>query len=83
MGKIIIYGNKSGEGGVDTSVVTATSNDVLVGKIIVDAEGETIAGSMPNQGTVAPNALNAGSSYTIPQGYHSGSGIVTTNSLAN
>ena len=36
MGRIIIYGNKSGEGGADTSVVTANASDVLIGKIIVN-----------------------------------------------
>jgi hypothetical protein len=53
MGKIIIYGNKSGEGGVDTSDVTATSEDVLIGKVIVDAEGEIVVGTMTNHGAVS------------------------------
>ena len=80
MGKIIIYGNKSGEGGADTSDVTATSEDVLIGKVIVDAEGEIVVGTMTNHGAVS-QTLNVGNSYTIPAGYHNGSGKVTANDL--
>ena len=83
MGRIIIYGNKSGEGGADTSVVTANASDVLIGKIIVNADGEPISGTMPNNGTIAPRILNAGEAFQIPEGYHSGAGIVTTNNLSN
>ena len=84
MGKIIIYGDKSGgEGGADVSVVTANASDVLSGKVFVDTEGEPVLGIMPNQGTVSPPALNAGESYTIPKGYHSGSGTITASNLAN
>lgn len=37
---------------------------------------------MPNKGAVSSN-LNAGGSYTIPAGYHNGSGKVTANTLAS
>lgn len=37
---------------------------------------------MPNRGAVS-QALNAGASYTIPAGYHNGSGTVAANSLAS
>lgn len=37
---------------------------------------------MPNQGA-KNQALNCGSSYPIPAGYHNGSGVVTTHSLAS
>ena len=37
---------------------------------------------MPNKGTVTAS-LNCGGSYTIPAGYHNGSGKVTANSLAS
>lgn len=39
-------------------------------------------GSMPNQGAQT-KSLNCGESYTIPTGYHNGSGKVTANSLAS
>ena len=83
MGKIFIMTNNSGTGGTDTSMVTATAPDVLSGKIIVNADGETIIGEMLNRGTVTPPLLNAGDTFKIEQGYHSGSAIVTANSLAN
>ena len=37
---------------------------------------------MPNQGAKTAS-LNCGGSYTIPAGYHNGSGKVTANSLAS
>lgn len=47
-------------GGVDTSVVTAKSEDVLVGKVIVNADGDEVIGSMPNFETLT--SANATSS---------------------
>ena len=69
-------------GGSDTDMVTAASEDILLGKIGVDTEGEPITGTMPNNGAVS-QSLNAGGSYTIPKGYHDGTGTVTANSLAS
>ena len=37
---------------------------------------------MTDNGAVNPSALGAGGSYTIPAGYHNGSGKVTAASLA-
>lgn len=71
-----------GGGGADVDVVTAGAGDVLNGKIIVGADGEPLSGTMPNNGAVS-SSLNCGESYTIPQGYHDGSGGVTANSLAS
>lgn len=79
MGKIVTPG---GGGGADTSIVTAIGNDVLKDKVIVGPDGEPLVGTMPNNGAVAPSALGAGGSYTIPEGYHNGSGKVTVQSLA-
>lgn len=70
-------------GGADTSIVTALAEDVLSQKVIVDAEGNPLTGTMPNNGAVSPSALNCGGSYTIPKGYHNGNGKVTANSLAS
>ena len=47
-------------GGVDTSVVTAKSEDVLVGKVIVNADGDEVIGSMPTFETLT--SANATSS---------------------
>ena len=62
----------------DVSGVTATASDVLATKIIVNASGEQVAGTMPNNGAVS-GTINGmiTSSYTIPEGYHNGSGTVT------
>ena len=44
--------------------------------------GKLLVGTMANNGAVNAS-LNAGQSYTIPAGYHNGSGKVTANSLAS
>jgi len=71
-----------GGSGADLDVVTAGVPDVLAGKVIVGADGEPLTGTMANNGAVS-QALNAGGSYTIPTGYHNGSGKVTANSLSS
>lgn len=47
------------------------------------AAGKEFAGTMPDNGAVSPAALSAGGSYTIPEGYHNGSGTVTAKSLSS
>ena len=61
----------------DVSDVTAAAADVLANKIIVTEEGP-VTGTMVNNGAV--NASIDGlevTSYTVPKGYHNGSGKVT------
>lgn len=62
----------------NVSSVTAGAGDVLTGKIIVSAAGTSIAGTMANNGAVNKtlDATNNNQTYTIPTGYHSGSGQV-------
>ena len=61
----------------DTSSVTATAADVLTGKVIVTADGVVTPGEMVNNGAVT-KALDATTiTYTIPKGYHNGSGKVS------
>ena len=69
-------------GGADLDMVTAGVGDVLAGKVIVGADGEPLTGTMANNGAVS-QTLNAGGSYTVPAGYHNGSGSITANSLAS
>lgn len=60
----------------DTSPVTAGAGDVLANKVIVNADGETVAGTMPNNGAVSKTLDAATNSYTVPAGYHDGTGKV-------
>ena len=60
----------------------AADSQVLAGVTFTSQNGAKIPGTMPNQGAKTA-ALNAGGSYTIPAGYHNGSGKVTANSLAS
>ena len=59
----------------------ATPEDILAGKKAW-VNGNQITGTMVNRGTVN-QTLKAGESYTIPEGYHNGSGKVTAASLAS
>lgn len=63
----------------NVSAVTAAAGDVLTGKVIVDATGANVAGTMPNNGAVSKtlDATTGNQSYTVPKGYHSGSGTVS------
>ena len=60
----------------DVSSTTAAAADVLTGKVYVLANGTVTTGTMPNNGA-ASKILDATTiSYTIPKGYHSGTGTV-------
>jgi hypothetical protein len=61
----------------DVSSVTATASEVLTGKIFVDSAGTVITGTMANNGAVNKALGVTVVSYTIPKGYHNGSGSVT------
>ena len=61
----------------DVSSVTATASEVLTGKIFVDSIGNVITGTMANNGAVNKALGVTVVSYTIPKGYHNGSGTVT------
>lgn len=63
----------------NVSSVTAAAGDVLANKIIVDATGKSVAGTMPNNGAVTKTLDTAkdNQSYTVPAGYHNGSGTVS------
>lgn len=61
----------------------AEATHVLIGKTFSsNASGREKSGTMPNQGAKTA-ALNCGETYTIPAGYHNGSGKVKANSLAS
>lgn len=63
----------------DVSSVTAAAGDVLATKVFVDDEGTVTTGTMTNNGAVSKtlDATTGNQSYTVPQGYHNGSGAVS------
>ena len=69
-----IYACSSGDG-------DATANQILSGKTAW-VKGKKVTGTMANRGAIS-QTLNAGGSYTIPEGYHNGSGKITAASLAS
>lgn len=73
-----------GGGGTSSDDVTASKSNILQGKTTVtsDSDDEIVEGTMPDQGAKTAE-LACGESYTIPEGYHNGSGKVTAKSLAS
>ena len=63
----------------DVSNVDAVAGDVLSGKTIVIADGTEVEGTMPNRGAISKtlDATTGNQSYTVPTGYHNGSGTVS------
>lgn len=60
------------------SGVTAQAADVLAGRIFVNAAGESVSGQMADNGAVTASIDGLDTvSYTIPAGYHSGTGTVS------
>lgn len=59
----------------DTSDDTAAVGELLAGKT-AHARGALITGTMPNNGAVTGTISTKAGQYTIPQGYHDGSGKV-------
>ena len=64
----------------DVSDVTATAADVLASKVIVTKDGTVTAGTMTNNGAISETIGLNKSSFTIPKGYHNGSGKVSLSS---
>lgn len=60
----------------DTSEDTAAVAEILAGKT-AHARGTQLTGTMPNRGAVTGTISTKADSYTIPQGYHDGSGAVS------
>lgn len=60
----------------DTSEDTAAVGEILSGKT-AHARGAQLTGTMPNRGGVTGTISTKAQEYTIPQGYHDGSGKVS------
>ena len=63
----------------DTSNDTAAVGEILSGKT-AHARGGLLTGTMPNRGAVTGTITTVAGTYTIPQGYHDGSGTVAISS---
>lgn len=60
---------------MDTSNMTARASEILSGKT-AGVNGQTITGEMPNRGAVSGTISDKSTPYTIPSGFHDGSGTV-------
>lgn len=60
----------------DVSSTTAAAGNVLAGKVFVTADGTVTTGTMVNNGAISKTLTPSDTSYTVPAGYHSGSGKV-------
>ena len=63
----------------DTSDATAVASEILATKTAY-ANGSKVTGTMPNRGAVTGTISTKAQQYTIPQGYHDGSGKVSISS---
>lgn len=59
----------------DTSEDNAVVAEILIGKT-AHARGTALTGTMPNNGSVTGTISTVAGQYTVPQGYHDGSGKV-------
>lgn len=63
----------------DTSQDTALVGEILYGKT-AHARGTQLVGTMPNNGAISGSITTKSQEYSIPQGYHDGSGKVKIDS---
>lgn len=61
----------------DVTDVTAVAGDVLATKVFVTSTGAVTTGTMQNRGAISATLNTSTTSYTVPSGYHNGSGTVS------
>ena len=64
----------------DTSSDTAAVAEILLNKT-AHARGTLLTGTMPNNGGITGSITTVAQEYTVPQGYHDGSGKVSISSV--
>lgn len=64
---------------MDTSDMTARASEILAGKT-AGVNGQTVTGTMTNRGAVSGTISDKSTPYTIPSGFHDGSGTVSIDS---
>ena len=67
--------NGTCEHDANTQDATATESEILAGKTAY-ARGNKVTGKMTNNGAVSGTISEKAGKYTVPQGYHDGSGTV-------
>ena len=67
---------------IKSSLGTSNTGQVLSGYTFTSQNGIKLSGNMANKGAVSASITKSGGSYTIPAGYHNGSGKVTGPTLA-
>ena len=67
--------NGTCEHDANTQDATATEAEILVGKTAYN-KGKKVTGTMKNNGSVSGSITSKDGKYTVPQGYHDGSGKV-------
>lgn len=77
-----ILGITGNSNNMDTSSGDATAAQILSGKKAC-VDGSLLTGTMTNNGAVAGTISTSGGTYTVPAGYHNGSGKVTGPTLAS
>lgn len=60
----------------DTQDATATADEILTGEVAYN-KGNRVVGTMKNNGAVAGKITTKAEAYSVPQGYHDGSGKVS------
>lgn len=75
------WGSSDSGSGPDLSRVDATASDVLAGKTFINSSGTYVTGTIINRGGITATIDGiSDASYTIPQGYHDGTGTVSLTS---
>lgn len=64
----------------DTTDATASASEILSGQTAYGSAGTKLTGTMPNRGAVSGTIDDVSTPYTVPAGYHDGSGTVSVDS---